>query len=1053
MGNFTTQGYDIVVEISEREVRRQALARPPFTPDPQPLPSGPGAPEGMVRLRLVVKDVWFRFEPGRPDTFRDDIDAISIRLMLIGEIDITAIIVVTAITPKGLRIEFPYDPIKKEYPFKIPLSALITIDDRLTVQASQAAGIQMRNVVVDFSPDPSHPKEPRIGFEWYADGKNNVIGSPPFILERVKDSLAGNGRTDEQRVKDIEDQLTAGIRDHLVNTLKQISLLPEPIAVNPATTDPFKPSDLAVRTIVADHPYGATLALLVATGCPKETRVVDSAEVASLNDQIALLQESLLEPRLDEDSIKEIRDAIAQLRAQLAAVPADRRHVTITIAPQELNRAGPMSSALPATQDFALSISRWLLLRCVVRQSIIEKLGLAPEDFDPLVPCRLAREIATASRDEAGNVGESFHLTRFEAVVEDDHLRIDGGISKETWAYKGTAGFTLIIRLTLEETEVDSVDVVTRREEIRELRSSIAELDPRDVKGREFIEEEIDRLQREIDAIPAGQRRRKVKVVKPISDAPIIEGPDLELNPLVYIAIILSAGFIGIVTDVLVIIAARILDRLLDAPFGGFVQGGLEKLLGGLPRSSLGDIGDRLQIQEVFIDDLTIVGDLQPPEALGGLVAIDSLQHPLAELLITPQLEGSDTSDGYFLLNRSASPIQVNAIRLETAPAEIFTLLTPLPFTVQPGGLGQFGLRFQPLQSGPIEGQVVIESNDPTQPKLRVRLTTSATPRGPHGRVVIIPSALSFVDIVGRQLAHSADVLNVGERDAQLVAASILEESPPGQFFVSLASLPAPVPPGEVRSLSIVHAPTRPGPAHAVAELRLQGDIAYFETHRIALSATATTPRIVLDPAALDFGAVAVDTESVLAFDIRNDGDASLTVAGIAAVQSGRSFFLDPNLSLPLVVAPQSSQSVQVTFGAGPTPGRSANDEFEIASDDPQQPRVRLRVRGAAGGSHIDVVPDFVEFGLVTAATATSVLTVSNDGSADVQVERISLETGTAFALLGLPTPPFTVAAGQATKFQVLFTAPISGDYIDRVVVRSNDALRPTVRNGIHARR
>ena len=266
--------------------------------------------------------------------------------------------------------------------------------------------------------------------------------------------------------------------------------------------------------------------------------------------------------------------------------------------------------------------------------------------------------------------------------------------------------------------------------------------------------------------------------------------------------------------------------------------------------------------------------------------------------------------------------------------------------------------------------------------------------------------------------------MNVGERDAQLVAANIVEESPPGQFFVSLASLSTPVPPGEIRSLSIVHAPTRPGLAHAVAELRLQGDIAYFETHRIAVSAVATTPHIVLDPAVLDFGAVAVNTESVLAFDIRNDGDASLTVSGIAAMQSGRSFFLDPNLSFPVVVAPQSSQSLQVTFGAGPTPGHPTNDEFEIASDDPQQPRVHLRLRGAAGGSRIDVVPDFVEFGLVTSAAATSVLTVRNDGSADVQVERISLENGTAFALLGLPTPPFTVLAGQASKFQILVHGP-----------------------------
>ena len=467
MGNFNPQGYDVVIEVSEREVSRLAQARPPFATGLQPLPPRADGAEGTYDVALLVSDAWFRFEPGHPDTFRDDIDAISIRLQLRGEI------LITAIRFRGHRIEFP-----TATSLRIPLSARITIDDRLTVEASQAGGAETRNVAVDFSPDPGHPDEPRVTLDWPADGRMQVTNSVPFILQRVQDYLDGlrgadAQRAEDRRVQELEMQLRTEMHDRLVRQIKSISLLPQPVAVDPTTTDPFGPRELAVRTIAASMPHGSTLALLVLTGCPKVTTVVDSQEVTNLRFQIDVLQGARegLNPqdRQDRKEIQRIGEEIAVLEAQLAAIPPGRRQTTITI-PQAPNRAGPMSSALPPERVFALSISQWLLLRCVVRRSVIESIGLSSEDFDPLVPCRLAREIATAVRNEDGSVGDSYHLTRFEAVVEGDHLRIDGGVSKETWAYKGTAGFTLIIHLTVQEIQVDSEEAASLRGKIRDLR-------------------------------------------------------------------------------------------------------------------------------------------------------------------------------------------------------------------------------------------------------------------------------------------------------------------------------------------------------------------------------------------------------------------------------------------------------------------------------------------------------------------------------------------------------------------------------------------------------
>ena len=63
---------------------------------------------------------------------------------------------------------------------------------------------------------------------------------------------------------------------------------------------------------------------------------------------------------------------------------------------------------------------------------------------------------------------------------------------------------------------------------------------------------------------------------------------------------------------------------------------------------------------------------------------VDNLQHPLAEFVVPPQLEGSDTFDGYFLLNRNTSPIQVNAIHPETRPPGYSPYSRPSPLRYNP---------------------------------------------------------------------------------------------------------------------------------------------------------------------------------------------------------------------------------------------------------------------------------------------------------------------------------------------------------------------------------
>lgn len=518
---------------------------------------------------------------------------------------------------------------------------------------------------------------------------------------------------------------------------------------------------------------------------------------------------------------------------------------------------------------------------------------------------------------------------------------------------------------------------------------------------------------------------------------------------------------VGPVFDFVLNLIAPLVEPVLRPFATDAIQGALDAAVPPLAASALGlpslPPGVVLSLRRIvitpsgvsFFPSMGAYGGLLPK--INWLAVTDSAGTVVPEYNPTPQLIGSDFTQLCFLLNRSnTTAVTVTGVRVESDPTNSFTVAAnQLPVTVPPSTLVSVGLRWRPTVAGPLRARLVIDSNSVALPTLRVPLVTSVTPLGPHGALRVTPSSLVFNSVVGQPNSQPLTLENIGDRDAHLTSLTVLSENPPGQFAVPFV-LPTPVPPGQSRNVYITHNPTGIGSHSAQAELKMQGDTSYFETHLVPLTASATSPDIRLDPPTLDFGAIAPGATSTLAFRIANDGDAPLHVSGISAVLSGRSFFLNPVPAFPLTVPPASAASLPVDYTASPTPGQLDDDEFEVASDDPDQPRVRLMLQGLAGGSRISVLPDFIDFHVVRQVPAQTSVTIRNDGSSDLTVEGIQLETGQDFSLQSMPSLPATVAAGTQRTFQVEFQAT-PGSYQDRLIVRSNDARRGEIRNGIMA--
>jgi hypothetical protein len=434
----------------------------------------------------------------------------------------------------------------------------------------------------------------------------------------------------------------------------------------------------------------------------------------------------------------------------------------------------------------------------------------------------------------------------------------------------------------------------------------------------------------------------------------------------------------------------------------------------------------------------------------GGLVVTDSALAVLGVYSPTPQLEGSNSTTDCYLYNRTATPITVSSFKVDGDSTNAFSVLTALPLTVFPGVREMVKLRFQPSQPGNLDATLVIDSDDSILPRLYVPLSTSVIPRGPHGKLRVTPENLAFLDsVVGKQNMLGITVENIGDAEAGLTDLSLINEVPPGQFQVS--SILPDLHVGESKTIPIAHMPTQIGDARATAVLKMQGDATYSETFTIDLTGTAKSPMIALNPPMLDFGAVLPGTAKTMPFQIVNSGNAPLTVNSIFIVLSGKAFFFDPSLTTPFTIAPMSSQEIHLTYTASPTPGQADNGEYEIVSDDPDHPNIRLVVRGLASGARIDVRPDYIDFHTVPPGPAQLDVTVQNNGSSDLLISRIAFENGVNFLLVGVSSRPIIVVAGAHLVFQVQLHTGTPGLYQDRLIVESNDARRGKVLNSIHA--
>lgn len=278
----------------------------------------------------------------------------------------------------------------------------------------------------------------------------------------------------------------------------------------------------------------------------------------------------------------------------------------------------------------------------------------------------------------------------------------------------------------------------------------------------------------------------------------------------------------------------------------------------------------------------------------------------------------------------------------------------------------------------------------------------------------------------------TATATNNGTTD--ITVSSVTLSAP--QFTLSSPTIPATIAAGKTATLSVLFVPTVTG--NISGSMTVTSD-ASNSSVAVAVSGTGVAAgQLSVSPSSLSFGSLPIGNNQTLPATLTNVGNSSATIS--QATVTGAGFTLN-GLSLPLTLAVGQSTSFNVVFA--PQASGTVNGNVAIVSDAINSPlNLPVSGDGLAPGS-LSANPPSVNFSNVVVGDNQSVSeTLTNSSGSSVTITQ-AVPTGAGFSVSGLNLP-VTLAGGQSTTFNVVFTPQSAGSVSGNIAVSSN-AANPTL--------
>ncbi|MEK7729281.1 MAG: choice-of-anchor D domain-containing protein, partial [candidate division KSB1 bacterium] len=357
------------------------------------------------------------------------------------------------------------------------------------------------------------------------------------------------------------------------------------------------------------------------------------------------------------------------------------------------------------------------------------------------------------------------------------------------------------------------------------------------------------------------------------------------------------------------------------------------------------------------------------------------------------------------------------------------------PITLNEGDTVSIPVAFNPKDKGPHTALLEVFSNDPkhglTNP-IKIVLIGNGALKQPD--IEVSPKSIAFGPACTDSLLIPVTVSNVGDTTLHVTKLDFtnlaFSTTHAGSFdlapqasttiWVSYTQTSAKIDTGSLLIYS-----NDPDSSEKIVVVKLHGE---------------TKPEIEVKPAAINFGAVCVD--SAIAVKVFNAGKDTLRVKDLDFSNKAFSTTHDSAFA----IAPCDSEIVWVRFS--PTAGKADSGSLAIHSNDADEPIALVELKGEGGASKIAGSPSPVEFPIVnirecdTGLQDSSAATyeIRNPGTCDLVISSFRVDGDFAIAPIAVP---LTIPKDGAVSVKLYFKPKAKGASKGALHVFSNALSEP----------
>ena len=357
----------------------------------------------------------------------------------------------------------------------------------------------------------------------------------------------------------------------------------------------------------------------------------------------------------------------------------------------------------------------------------------------------------------------------------------------------------------------------------------------------------------------------------------------------------------------------------------------------------------------------------------------------------------------------SGSTLIVTQIRLssDVDTREMTLTHDPLPLRLGADALARVNLSYAPLNPGIDGGEILVYSNDPQVPTLRIPLR----PNEAVGELAVNPRELVFGAVPsGTPETKSVQLANLGSAPVTVTNISLsMDSSTDYRISAGGAERPS-LGRDDTLRIEVTYLPT--GQNRDDGTLVIETTDPNQPRVLVPIRGSEPSPEIDVSRESIAFGALDLGADSdVVPLEIFNEGDSPLVVSKIdLALQldpinpiNAQYRFHDLPAAWPLIIESRSTFEFGLSYH--PRVDGRHNTRVVIDSNDADEPRVEVTVTARVRATCIDVQPVAVSFGRVprSVESAHQPVQITNCGDVELNLLDLRIDGSAGFRLQPLP--------------------------------------------------